>query len=157
MGTPGKQKIKNYGIDFKLRAVQLSNQRGVSLIQYFARLSAGKVALWCYLIWYLSTVVRYFDPTPTIWLNSLGITLVVGIALLLSVSGASPKSADPWQSFRLFFMPFAVSSFSALIKGHGFFLVFPPSAVEVGIQLGSCAVFVLAVVTIKRFANDNGA
>ena len=131
---------------------------GVSLIQYFARLSAGKVALWCYLIWYLSTVVRYFDPAPTIWLNSLGISLVVGIALLLSVSGgASPKSADPWQSFRLFFMPFAVSSFSALIKGQGFFLVFPPSAAEVGIQLGSCAAFVTAVVVIKRFAHDNGA
>ena len=29
MARPGKQKIKNYGIDFKLRAVQLSNQPGV--------------------------------------------------------------------------------------------------------------------------------
>ena len=29
MGTPGPVKIKNYGIDFKLRAVQLSNQPGV--------------------------------------------------------------------------------------------------------------------------------
>jgi transposase len=28
-GNPRKQKIKNYGIDFKLRAVQLSNQPGV--------------------------------------------------------------------------------------------------------------------------------
>ena len=29
MGTPGTQRIKNYGIQFKLKAVQLSNQRGV--------------------------------------------------------------------------------------------------------------------------------
>lgn len=29
MGPPGKQKIQNYGIAFKLRAVQLSNQPGV--------------------------------------------------------------------------------------------------------------------------------
>jgi transposase len=29
MGKPGPVKIKNYGIDFKLRAVQLSNQPGV--------------------------------------------------------------------------------------------------------------------------------
>ena len=29
MGKPGPVKIKNYGIEFKLRAVQLSNQPGV--------------------------------------------------------------------------------------------------------------------------------
>jgi hypothetical protein len=130
---------------------------GVRVIRYFAGLSAGKVALWCYLIWYLATVIRYFDPAPPIWLNSLGISLVVGIALLLSVNRAGAMSADPWQTFRLFFMPFAVSSFSALIKGHGFILVFPPSATEVGIQLGSCAAFILVVLAIKRFARDNGA
>jgi hypothetical protein len=132
---------------------------GASVIQYLAQLSAGKVALWCYFIWYLSTIFRYFDPAPTIWLNSLGISFVVGIALLLSVNGSSPrlKFADPWQTFRLFFMPFAVSSFSALIKGHGFLLVFPPSAAEVGLQLSFCAAFGLAVLAIKRFARHNGA
>ena len=29
MGTPGPQKINRYGIDFKLKAVQMSNQPGV--------------------------------------------------------------------------------------------------------------------------------
>jgi transposase len=29
MGTPGPQKINRYGIGFKLKAVQMSNQRGV--------------------------------------------------------------------------------------------------------------------------------
>ena len=29
MGTPGARKIYRYGIAFKLRAVQMSNQRGV--------------------------------------------------------------------------------------------------------------------------------
>jgi transposase len=29
MGSPGPQKINRYGIDFKLRAVQMSNQPGV--------------------------------------------------------------------------------------------------------------------------------
>jgi transposase len=29
MAKPGPQKIKNYGLDFKLRAVQLSHQHGV--------------------------------------------------------------------------------------------------------------------------------
>ena len=128
----------------------------MNLFQYLARLSAGKIALWCYLIWYLSTVFRYLDPAPAIWLNSLGISLVVGIALLLSVSSPSARSGDPWQTFRLFFMPFAVSSFSALIKGHGFFLVFPPSAAAIAMQLGLCGAFVLAVLVIKRVARANG-
>lgn len=30
MPRAGKQKIKNYGLDFKLRAVQLSHQQGNS-------------------------------------------------------------------------------------------------------------------------------
>ena len=119
-------------------------------LHYFARLSGGKVALWCYLIWYLATVARYFDPSPSIWLNSAGISLVVGVALLLSVEGKGPRAAHPWQTFRLFFMPFAVSSFSALIKGHGFFLVFPPSATQLGWQMGACLVFVLMVLALKR-------
>jgi transposase len=29
MATPGKKRILNYGLEFKLRAVQLSNQHGV--------------------------------------------------------------------------------------------------------------------------------
>jgi len=128
----------------------------VSLVHYFARLPTGKITLWCYLIWYLSTVARYFDPSPFIWLNSLGISVVVGIALLLSVGSAAPKAAASWQTFRLFFMPFAVSSFSALIKGHGFLLVFPPSLTEASIQLGACAVFVLAVLAIKRSSGKKG-
>ena len=33
---------------------------------------------------------------------------------------------DRWQIFRLFLMPFCVSSFAALVKDAGFLLVFPP-------------------------------
>lgn len=127
--------------------------RDMGIIQYFARLSPGKVVLWCYLIWYLSTVAEYFDPAPAIWLNSLGISLVIGVALLLSVGGKNSVFADSWQTFRLFFMPFAVSSFSALIKGRGFFLVFPPSLTQIAVQLGLCALFVLTVLGIKRLVN----
>lgn len=115
-----------------------------------AGLPPGKIALWCYLIWYLVTVYRYFDPSPSIWLNSLGISAVVGTALLLSVGGSIRPSADPWQTFRLFFMPFAVSSFSSLIKGRGFLLILPPNAAELAVAAGSCALFVLAVTVVKR-------
>jgi hypothetical protein len=57
------------------------------LVTYFSRLSNGKLVLWCYLVWYLNTVARHFDPSPAIWLNSLGISAVIGVALMLSVGG----------------------------------------------------------------------
>ena len=55
---------------------------------YLAKLETGKLVLWCYLIWYLVTLVFYFDPSPAIWINSIGISVIIGIALLLSVGSA---------------------------------------------------------------------
>ncbi len=107
--------------------------------------------LWCYLIWYLVTVAYHFDPSPAIWLNSLGISVVIGVALLLSVGAAGKGRADPWQTFRLFLMPFCVSSFSSLIKGRGYILIVPPQLGEQLMSLGLCAAFVLWVVALKRF------
>lgn len=117
---------------------------------YFIRLETGKLILWCYLIWYLVTVYHYFDPSPSIWLNSLGISAVIGFALLLSVNHTGAHKIDRWQTFRLFLMPFCVSSFSSLIKGHGFVLIAPPSIAELVVTAGSCAAFVLAVVCLKH-------
>lgn len=57
------------------------------MLRYFASLTAGKTILWCYLIWYLITAFNYFDPAPAIWLNSVGISAVIGLALILSVGG----------------------------------------------------------------------
>lgn len=118
------------------------------MLSYFARLAPGKIALWCYLIWYAITVIRYFDPSLTIWLNSIGISVVIGIALLLSVNGSSAR-ADRWQTFRLFMMPFGVSSFAALIKDQGFILIFPPTIAENVLALGACATFVGIVFLLR--------
>ena len=46
-------------------------------------------------------------------------------------------------------MPFCVSSFSQLIKGKGFVLVFPPDLHEIAISLAACAVFVAIVLSMK--------
>lgn len=121
-----------------------------SVIHYLARLPNGKAVLWCYLIWWGSTVVHHFDPSPGIWLNSVGISAVIGIALILSVGGLSAVTRDGWQTFRLFAMPFCVSSFSSLIKGKGFILVFPPSATELATSVGLCVAFVALVIGLKR-------
>ncbi len=121
-----------------------------SLRRYVARLTPGKVALWCYLVWYLAVVAMYFDPSPRIWINALGISGIIGVALWLGVRPASGGTIDRWQVFRLFLTPFCVSSFSSLIKGRGFFLVFPPSARELGVASAACVVFVAVVVLLKK-------
>ena len=120
--------------------------------RYFATLSAGKVVLWCFLIWYLSTVVHHFDATPAIWLNALGISAIIGVALYLSVQEPGKPSPDRWTTLRLFLMPFCVSSFSQLIKGKGFVLVFPPSLHELAVSLGACAAFVIVVLLLRSLA-----
>ena len=124
-------------------------------MRYFANLSPGKIVLWCYLIWYLVIAVSYFDPSPALWINSLGISLVVGFALLLSVNRSGAQKSDHWQTMRLFLMPFGVSSFSSLIKGRGFFLIAPPTLKQAIVPLGACSLFVLLVFVLKRRTHED--
>lgn len=120
------------------------------MFRYFANIRPGKIVLWCYLIWYLATVFFYFDPHIHIWLNSAGISAVIGLALMLSVATPAGARQDHWQTFRLFAMPFCVSSFSSLIKDQGFILIVPPRAHEQFVAVTACVVFVLLVLAIKR-------
>lgn len=120
------------------------------MISYLGRLKTGKIVLWCYLIWYLSVVWFYFDPSPRIWLNAMGISAVIGIGLNLSVARAAGTRVDFWQTFRLFMMPFGVSSFSSLIKGQGFMLVFPPQLNESLTAAGLCLGFVLLTLIARK-------
>jgi hypothetical protein len=126
-------------------------------MRYLALLSPGKVVLWCFLIWYAATVVQHFDPAPAIWLNALGISAIIGVALYLSVREPGKPAPDRWTTLRLFLMPFCVSSFSQLIKGRGFVLVFPPDARENGVSLAACAAFVIVVLVVKRVASKRAA
>jgi hypothetical protein len=123
-----------------------------SIVRYLALLTPGKAALWCYLMWYLATVLLHFDPSPRLWLSSLGISALVGIALLLSVGGAAWSPGTRWQTVRLFMMPFCVSSFAALIKGQDYLLVLPGRPAELAASLGACAGFLLLVAVARRFA-----
>lgn len=117
------------------------------MLDYLRSLTAPRVILWSYLIWYLGVLVRYFDPSPSLWLNSLGISAIVGTALYLSTaySGRTSTRLERWQVFRLFLMPFCVSSFAALIKGRGFLLVFHPTFRDNATAAGFIIVFLLVV------------
>jgi hypothetical protein len=118
---------------------------------YVKNLPLSRTVLWCYLIWYLTIGFFYFDPTPRIWITSLGISGVIGIALMLSVSSPTGKShPDFWQMFRLFLMPFCVSSFSSLVKDNGFVLIFSPRLFENAIALSLCLGFILLTRVVRK-------
>lgn len=119
------------------------------ILCYFGTIEAGKMILWCYLIWYLVIVAFYYDDSPKIWLNALGISAVIGSGLRLSITAPPGDPGDHWQTLRLYLMPFCVSSFSTLTKDQGFLLFIPPHLPEMVTAIVCCLVFLLAIVAIK--------
>lgn len=128
----------------------------MSLRRYLIELSTGRLILWCYFIWYVVVLVEYFDPSPRLWLTALGLSGIIGVALYLSTAraGKSAVKLDRWQLFRLFLMPFCVSSFAALVKGQGFVLVFSPKLVENLSAVIACAILCTTVWIVKRTAPE---
>ncbi|NJK60111.1 MAG: hypothetical protein HC918_07565 [Oscillatoriales cyanobacterium SM2_1_8] len=125
----------------------------MGLVRYLANLPPGKQILWYYLLWWVSTVCHHFEASWRLWLNSLGISALIGAALILSVGGFATVAKDRWQTFRLFAMPFCVSSFSALTADKGFLLVFPPTLAEWAVSAGLCLAFTVLVLMMRRWAH----
>jgi len=123
-----------------------------SLFVYLRGLNTPRIVLWCYLLWYLVMVTIHFDTAPRIWLTSIGISFIIGFALDLNGRAAGAPKARGWALMRLYLFPFCVSSFSSLVKDHGFILVFSPVLVETGMAIGLCAAFWLMVLALRRFA-----
>ena len=122
------------------------------LIQYLYEIKLDKDILWCYLIWYVIVVCFHFDPSIKIWINSIGISAVIGTGLMLSVS-SSKGERDRWQAFRLYLMPFCVSSFSALIKDQGFIVFISPNIKETIVSVSCCVLFLFVILVVKVFKN----
>jgi len=124
----------------------------MSPIHYLRHLSTSRLILWCYFIWYLVVLVRYFDPDPRLWLTAMGISVIIGIALLLNTtaSGRQRIKLERWPTFRLFVTPLCVSSFAALVKDRGFFLVFSPDWRDLAVAAGLCAALLLATWVAKK-------
>lgn len=123
------------------------------LYRYLCNLNQAKQVLWCYLIWYLTMASLHFDPAIHIWLTSLGISIVIGFALLLSV-GHAGSHRDFWTTVRLFMMPFCVSSFSALVKDQGFILILSPRWFEDALALSLAGLFLGLTWVLKHFSTN---
>ena len=122
------------------------------LLRYLANLTKGRLILWCYFIWYLVVLVKYFDPNPRLWLTSLGLSLIIGVALYISTTAAGSServTLGGWQTFRLFLMPFCVSSFAALVKGRGFVLIFSSNPAEIILAIALCGLLCGIVALLK--------
>ena len=124
----------------------------IRLFRYFATLTTGRVILWCYAIWYVVNVAAHFDARPRLWITSIGLSIIIGTALLISTrsSNKGTTDLDQWQIFRLYLMPFCVSSFAALVKDADYLLVFPPSLRENLVGLGLIVGFVLLISALKK-------
>jgi hypothetical protein len=109
-------------------------------IDYLRSLPGPRIVLWCYLLWYLSMASMHFDPSPRLWVTSLGLGVLIGVGLILSI-GRGAQLPDAWTLARLFMMPFCVSSFAALVKGRDFVLVFSPVLRENLIAASACVAF----------------
>ncbi len=122
-----------------------------------AGLSGGRLVLWWYFIWYVVVLVRYFDPSPRLWLTSLGLSVIIGFALLINTtrSGKRKVELETWPTFRLFVTPFCVSSFSALVKGKGFYLIFSPRLGEFGVALAICIALWCATAWARNQPDEN--
>jgi len=127
------------------------------LVGYLANLSAGRLLLWCYFLWYLVVLVRYFDPDPRLWLTSLGMSAIIGVALYISTTSAAAVQGPLgfWPTVRLFMMPFCVSSFAATVKGKGFYLVFSPKLADLAWGVGLCALFCAMVAVARAVGTDS--
>jgi hypothetical protein len=121
-------------------------------IRYLRNLSTGRLILWCYFVWYCVVLVRYFDASLRLWLTSLGLSLIIGFALVISTRAgvADGVKLGFWSTVRLFMMPFCVSSFAALVKGKGFFLIFSPKPGEIAVAAGLCLFLWGVVALLKR-------
>jgi hypothetical protein len=124
----------------------------MALVRYFASLTTGRVILWCYAIWYAVNVAAHFDGRPRLWLTSIGLSAIIGTALVIGTRASSHglTALDGWQVFRLYLMPFCVSSFAALVKDAGYILVFPLSLELNLIGAGLIAGFVVVVLALKK-------
>jgi len=105
--------------------------------------------LFCYLTWYAVTVWHHFDPSLRLWLNALGISVLIGSALVLSVGHAALRIAGRWAIARLYLMPFCVSSFSSTIKDRGFTLVLSPDTHELVQAVSACASLLLLIAAAR--------
>lgn len=118
------------------------------IAKYVLKLKIQMIILWCYLIWYFTIMSIYFESSLKLWASALGISLIIGFALVLSTNQQGDKQ-NKWIKFRLFLFPFCVSSYSSTIKNHDFILLFPNNKIHLFFGIINCLLFVISIWVIR--------
>ncbi len=126
----------------------------MTILNYFKNITTQKIILWCYLVWYLTIISIYFEASLKLWASSIGISFIIGFALILSTNQQGIKQ-NVWVKIRLFLFPFCVSSYSATIKDYDFILLFPSNLTHLSISILNCLLFLLPIWCIKTFYRNN--
>ena len=121
-----------------------------TFLNYFKNVTNQKIILWCYLVWYVTIISIYFETSLKLWASSVGISFIIGFALILSTTQQGIKQ-NIWVKVRLFLFPFCVSSYSATIKDYDFILLFPSNVFHLLISIFNCLLFLVLVWCIKSF------
>ncbi len=102
------------------------------MASYFTSLKLSQKILWALFIWWAHTLVWHFDPDPRIWLTAVGLGAIAGTVLFVGAHTASTETLKlgAWRAIRFYLVPFCVASFAAVVKGHDFIIIFPPSPWE---------------------------
>ena len=125
-----------------------------NLLKYLKTIRIQKIILWCYFVWYLTIMSIYFEAALKLWASSLGISFIIGFALILSTNQHGVKQ-DIWVKIRLFLFPFCVSSYSATIKDYDFILLFPSNLFHLSISIVNCLLLLLLIWCVKTFYSNN--
>ena len=104
-----------------------------------------------YWLWSENLALSYRDKGPLIgWTIALSTWLFDDTAFAIRFFAVALGTGIGWQIFRLFLMPFCVSSFAALVKDAGYVLIFPPTLRENLLGGALIAGFVALTLLLKR-------
>ena len=105
---------------------------------------------------YYLAVVLSFGGVLRIWLNAIVMSALVGVALNAAAIGTTPikkwVQEGPWRCFRLFLVPFCVSSISAVRAANApvFFYLLPREQGPMTRALAACLAVPLLVKGLQK-------
>jgi hypothetical protein len=119
-------------------------------LKYLAKLSTGKIVLWCYLIWYLVTARCAFRGVARTVAQFIGNERNSWPRLTVEHSNSAPYTVKPLADVSP--ISYAILRFE-LFRSHkrqGYILVLPSRPLELLSSFLLCAIFVLFVLLLKR-------
>eukprot|EP00466_Bigelowiella_natans_P013967 jgi/Bigna1/63313/fgenesh1_kg.50_\ len=124
--------------------------------------------IWFLVIWYIYIVAMFGAGESSVWGNAVGIGIIVGCVLTGNMyHGPFAKfwAENKWPTFRVFCIPFCVSSYSATAadKSDEFSFIFPKDAgitfgglILAGVITGALYIWRLCIIRKGLYSPEGG-